>query len=231
MSPGRAPADRVADRRPPVGFDDGTGLAHLGEDRQRVLAARVVAGEDRDVGARHRRRAHQRALARVAVTAAAEHHDDAARGDPRGPRRAASARPPGCGRSRPGRAKPQVVGDALHPAGNAWQLGDPARGGLGIDARRRSAASARERVADVEVAGQPHRGVDRRLRPDGPEGAAVGAQLDVLRGPRRRRCSRRSEDRGICAVREQPLAGRVVGVDDALRGCGAGVNRSAFAWK
>ena len=95
----------------PVGLDDqlggragGQGLvgpdAHRGQDRERVLRARVVAGEDRDVGTVDRGRAHGRALVRVAVPAAAEHDDDRVRSRPSAPRRAGSRRPRGCARSR-----------------------------------------------------------------------------------------------------------------------------------
>ena len=73
------------DRRGPVRLDDHPAplplrdpehsLQHLGEDGERVLRARVVAREDRHVREPGRGGAHQRALAAVAVAAAAEHHD------------------------------------------------------------------------------------------------------------------------------------------------------------
>ena len=50
------------------------GGEHGGADRRRVLAARIVVGDDRDVGERARDRAHQRPLAAIAVAAGAEHH-------------------------------------------------------------------------------------------------------------------------------------------------------------
>ena len=47
----------------------------LGDDRLRVLGARVVGGDERDVGQPRADLAHQRALAAVAVAARAEHRD------------------------------------------------------------------------------------------------------------------------------------------------------------
>ena len=50
----------------------------LGDDRERVLAPRVVARDDREVGVRRRRATHERALGPVAIAAGSEHHDQPA---------------------------------------------------------------------------------------------------------------------------------------------------------
>ena len=54
----------------------GAGGEDRAADRRRVLAPRVVVGDDDTVGARRRDLRHLRALGTVAVTAAAEHHDE-----------------------------------------------------------------------------------------------------------------------------------------------------------
>ena len=46
-------------------------------DRRRILAARIVIGNDDDVGLFRGDRAHQRTLAGIAIAAGAEHHDEA----------------------------------------------------------------------------------------------------------------------------------------------------------
>ena len=51
----------------------------LRDDGERVLRARVVARDDREVGVRGRRRPHQGTLRAVAVATATEHDDDPAR--------------------------------------------------------------------------------------------------------------------------------------------------------
>ena len=68
-SPRAGPGRSRARRRRPA--DD------LVDDRARVLAARVVGGDDRDVGEVARDPAHHRPLLAVAVAAAAEDADDA----------------------------------------------------------------------------------------------------------------------------------------------------------
>ena len=53
-----------------------TSAHDLGADRRWILAARIVVGHDDGVGAVRRRRAHQPALARIAVAARADDGDD-----------------------------------------------------------------------------------------------------------------------------------------------------------
>ena len=80
--------DRPCDRRAPVGLDLELGRAgeDLVDDRERVLAARIVGRDDRDVGELVRDPPHERALLAVAVAAAAEDADDAAVARARAPR-------------------------------------------------------------------------------------------------------------------------------------------------
>ena len=68
----------VGDRRGTVGFDapGRTGHQrrdHLRQDAEGVFRTRVVAGKHHAISAVHGRRAHERAFARVAVTAATHH--------------------------------------------------------------------------------------------------------------------------------------------------------------
>ena len=79
-------AERKRNRLAPVGLAHAPGplrhaARHRRDDRERVLAARIVGGDDHAVRATRRRRAHQRALHRVAVAAGAEHHPEPARGE------------------------------------------------------------------------------------------------------------------------------------------------------
>ena len=62
-----------ADEAPVIGRT-GSGLEDGGADPRRLLVARVVIGDDDPIGALRRDRAHQRALAGVAVAPGAEHH-------------------------------------------------------------------------------------------------------------------------------------------------------------
>ena len=47
----------------------------MADDRRRILGARVVGGDDRQVGVARRDLAHERPLAAIAIAAAAEHDD------------------------------------------------------------------------------------------------------------------------------------------------------------
>ena len=79
--------DSATDRGAPVGHhfplragDLGDSLFDRAQDRERVFAARIVGGEDRVVGELAGGAAHERALAAIAVAAAAEHDDQASLG-------------------------------------------------------------------------------------------------------------------------------------------------------
>ncbi len=77
-----ADCSAVAIARRAVGLDEVWGAAEagaqLGNDRGRILVARVVAGQDQHVRMGLRSRSHGRALARVAVAAGAEHAPESA---------------------------------------------------------------------------------------------------------------------------------------------------------
>ena len=66
MSPAGSPAmaARIASRRSPISSAPGAPAQHRLADRRRVLAARIVVGDDEPVGVGRGRLAHQRALAR-----------------------------------------------------------------------------------------------------------------------------------------------------------------------
>src|SRR4051794_37448517 len=67
--------ERPSDRPPPIELDlyfTVSSYENLVDDRLRLLAPRVVRGDDRHIGQRRGDMAHLRALAAVAVAAAAE---------------------------------------------------------------------------------------------------------------------------------------------------------------
>ncbi len=108
-SPGRAAADRHPDGRRPVGLDDDLGRArHAGTHLAMMAAGSSERGLSEVRTTTSARvggdRTHLRALARVAVAAAAEQAHHPARRRPAPARRGAPRRGrPGCGRSRPPR--------------------------------------------------------------------------------------------------------------------------------
>ena len=81
ISPGPAVLDRERNRLGAVGLDGERRLAALQsgqrvvDDRHRVLAARIVGGEDDEIAAAPGGFAHQRALGAIAIAAAAEDGD------------------------------------------------------------------------------------------------------------------------------------------------------------
>ena len=134
-------------------------VEHGGADRGRVLGARVVVGDDDDVGAARRGLAHERPLVRVAVAAGAEHDDQPARSAQRRAARPAAAldrvglvRVVDEREERPARRRTR----SIRP-GTPAQAADA--GGGRRRRRRRPAASAAtraQRVGDVERTGQRH---------------------------------------------------------------------------
>ena len=170
MSPGAARRRASPDRLPAV-----ADLEHLGGRARatpasiaarivgRVLGARVVVGDDEDVGEPGRDLGHHRALARVAVAAGAEHDDHPAVGQrPQGPDRGGH----GVGLVGVVDDDHEVLArvDPLEPARDA-----PAVGDAGGDRRRVEPGLAGrrhggERVGDVEVARQRAAGRDAVAR-------------------------------------------------------------------
>ena len=141
-----------------------------GADRGRVLAARIVVGDDRHVGQPRRGRAHQRALAAVAVAAGAEHHVQ-----PAGGVRAQRGQQPLQRVRRVGVI--DIDRGAVRPAARPAPCGRARRSArAGGRARRRcpapSARAGRQQgVVGLEAAGQRQhrsRGGRRRPRPSAP---------------------------------------------------------------
>ena len=118
-------ASAIARSRSPISRAAGAGGQHRGADRGRVLAARIVVGDDGHVGEARGGGAHQRPLAAVAVAAGAEHHVQPARG-----MRAQRGQQPlqrvrACGRSRR-RPRRRSAAAPPVPAGRARRAARPA---------------------------------------------------------------------------------------------------------
>ena len=145
------------------------------EDRLAVLAARVLVGDDDQAGALAGDAAHQRALGRVPLAGRAEDDDEPAAARGRGRRQQVEDR-----RQR-GRAVGEVDDhperlagvDALHPAGDAAQLGEPDRTAAAVQAEDLAEGDDRQGVVDVEPTGQAQ--VEPRI-------PARGRELDVEAG-------------------------------------------------
>src|SRR6202042_3957706 len=76
------PIDLTGHCRSPGGtLCAGHSLHDLGDDRLRVLRARVVRGDEQHIGQRGPDRTHQRALAAIAIAAGAEYADHPAMTD------------------------------------------------------------------------------------------------------------------------------------------------------
>ena len=102
-SPGSASATARSDRAPPVRIDLDArpgALQHVLDDRERILAARVVGGDDDEVGAPHGDGTHHRPLAAVAVASRAEDADQPPARRARGPPGARCRASRACARSR-----------------------------------------------------------------------------------------------------------------------------------
>ncbi len=111
-SPGPRPGHRVVDGAPggprsrrPHRLPGGTGQ-HRGTDGRRILIARVVIGDDDEIGQFGGDPAHRLALAHVTVAARAEHHGDPAPPPGRATSAAPLPAPPACGRNRPAPENP-----------------------------------------------------------------------------------------------------------------------------
>ena len=150
----------VADLAAPwAGGEDGAA------DRGRVLAARIVVGDDDDIGEPRRDRAHHRPLARVAVAAAAEHDDEPAAAMRAQRRERRLERVGRMGVIDDHRRAVGVRGDMLHPPRRARELGERGDRGVARHAGREREAQRRERVHRLEFAHQRQReGVPSRRR-------------------------------------------------------------------
>ena len=193
------------DRRAPVGDEQQVVVAPPAgrlraardrvEDRLAVLAARILVGDDDEPAALAGDPAHQRALGRVALPGRAEDRDHARR-------RAAAAS--GAEQVEDGLERGRAVGevdddperlaelDALHPtrARPATDARPVADGGR-VEPERLAEGDDRERVVDVEPAGEAQ--VDASPR---PIGRVVGDPQAARRPPRRG--SRGRRPRGPC---------------------------------
>ena len=157
-SPGRAPAIASGSRSPAIDvvLDAGAGTSQdLPDDRLRILRAGIVGGDDHAVGQANGDLPHERALAPVAISAAAEHH---------------VSRPPWPASSAPGRLQHvlerirgvRVVDKHRELLAGVDRLKAPrdVAGGLDRagrdvdrDAEPRAAANAPEHVVHVEAPG------------------------------------------------------------------------------
>ncbi len=154
--------DRVGDCPRAIELDhDGRGLRETRkdrlDDRPRVLAPRVVAGDDRHVGPLGHRPPHGEALARVAIASAPEHADDATRARPL-PQRG-QGRQNALERVR----RVRVVDDdeeglpgfhLLEAAGHGANLGQRRRDGLGRETQGQANSDGAEQVHHVVLADQ-----------------------------------------------------------------------------
>ena len=122
------------------------------DDRERILAARVVGGDDHAVGEARGDRAHQRALGRVAVAAGAEHDREAPAARCARPA-AAPAAPsrarPACARSRPPPAARSPT--ACMRPGTGGSVASSARASANGMPMREQAAEHAERIRDIEA--------------------------------------------------------------------------------
>ena len=69
-------ASAIASARSPISIAPGAARQDLAADRGGIFAARIVVGDDGEIGLGDGDLAHLGALALVAVAAAAEHHDE-----------------------------------------------------------------------------------------------------------------------------------------------------------
>ena len=189
----------------------------LGDDAPRVLGARVVGGEDDEVAAPCGGLAHERPLAAVAVAAAAEDGDQAARRE----------RPEDVERARERVGRVGVVDD--HGEARARRS---ARAGRAAAPRRRGRRRSPPARRRAPTPSRPRRGRSRgaaRRRARHGTASARAAEVERRRACRRassRRSSGRTAARGARPTRHaaragtparEPRARRVVDVHDRHR--------------
>ncbi len=205
--------------RSPISSAPGRGGENRGADRGRVLRARIVVGDDDDVGRAGRDLAHDRPLARVAVAAAAEDDDRAGRARRGAARPAPSPARRACGRSRRTRRRR----GSRRPA-----RADPAR--LRAPASAAKTASASEPVAmhspaatsALETWKSPGSGRrTRRLRPPNSrssvDGEAVARRRSRAGSPRPCAPTVKTVRPRASRGRDHPRRDLAVGVDHRRR--------------
>ena len=130
----------------------GDAALDVGDDRARILAARIIGGNEDAIGEPRRNRAHERPLGRIAIAARAEHHREAAR-----PRRGDRTQRLQHVLERIGRVRvvdhhERSITKGLHAPGNRGQLADASRAFFEADAIGDETAEHAKRVGDVEAA-------------------------------------------------------------------------------
>ena len=165
-------------------------LEDRGPDGGGVLRARVVVGDDDEVGHLGRGDAHRVALVAVAVaTGAGDDHEAArrrrAQGAQRGPDRLGGV---GVVDDGPGRVGPLRRGHGLHPAGHVRVGEHGLAHGRGVLAEQHEGGRGHRGVGDVEVAGKARPQVEVDPGPGEAERRRVAA-VDARSASRRRpRC-------------------------------------------
>ena len=127
---------------------------HFGADLRRVFAARIVVGDDDDVGLPRRCLPHQRALARIAVAASTEHGDQPALGE--GPqRRQRRVQRIGLVCVIDEDQRPVVgLADQLQPARRSLEIFQGRQRGAGRNAAADRQPRRDQRIGHLETAGQ-----------------------------------------------------------------------------
>ncbi len=163
------------------------------DDRRRILRARVVRRDDRQVGVARRDLAHDRALAAIAIAAAAEHHDQALVHH-RAHRRDGALQPVGRVRVVDHAQHAAIVGDPLQPTRDR-DIGGAAHDRVGGQPARDRHADRDGEVLDVVVADErrfdlqpPHRRREGGARAVRAQRAALDDHVRVRApAPARRR--------------------------------------------
>ena len=162
----------------------------VGENGLRILVARIVAGQDHDVGQACRNFAHQRALARIAVAAAAEdadqapaaHHGRLAQGHERLLQRIRRVRVVNHYQRLP------LPAESLHASGRESQ--PLQHGGCLVERhiRGQQCAEHGKEIGDVETAHHRRRDIAASLPRHGREAQAARRRSDILGSQQFFRC-------------------------------------------
>ncbi len=189
----------------------------LGDDRLRLLRARVVGGDHAGVRESSRDLPHQGALLTVAIPAAAEDRDQPSLGQPARRRQRVVQRVGGVGVVDQDRERLPLV-DRLEASRDAARAGQGGGRRLGWHAEHMAGADRGECVLDVEVARERHPHLDlpagteaAKPRPGRVEGSVERPEVGLL-GPARRE----GEQRRVSGPRQlggEPCAVGIVEVD------------------